>query len=124
MSLGTLRKPVFRRTTPTAACGLIAALLLWIAGCTKPLTETEQAGKALYEMHCFECHEENQLGLRKVPPKLHGLFTHHDLPDGVTPATDAAVRHVIIYGKRTMPAFNGRITDAQVAELIAYLHRK
>lgn len=124
MSLGTLRKPVFRRTTPTAACGLIAALLLWIAGCTKPLTETEEGGKALYEIHCFACHEENQSGLRKVPPKLHDIFSRRYLPDGTTPATDVAVREVIIYGKRTMPAFNGRLSQAQIVDLIAYLHRK
>jgi Cytochrome C oxidase, cbb3-type, subunit III len=48
----------------------------------------------------------------------------NDLPDGATPATDAAVRQVIIFGKRTMPPFNGRLSDIQVAELIAYLHRK
>jgi len=126
MSLGTLRKPGFGRMIPTAAGGLIAwtALLLWTTSCTKPLTETEEGGKALYEIHCFECHEENQLGLKKDPPRLHDLFSHRYLPDGTTPATDAAVREVIICGKRTMPAFNGRLTDPQVADLIAYLHRK
>jgi mono/diheme cytochrome c family protein len=106
--------------------GLFAGtmLLMWATSCSRPLTESEQAGKALYEMHCFECHEENDLGLKKAPPKLHDLFSHQDLPDGTTPATDANVRQVIIYGKRTMPAFNGRLSDAQIAELIAYLHRK
>jgi mono/diheme cytochrome c family protein len=101
-----------------------SALLLWVPGCSKPLTQTEADGKDLYEIHCYECHDENQLGLKKVPPKLHDVFSAHFLPDGTTPATDAAVRQVIVYGKRTMPPFNGRLSDDQIADLIAYLHRK
>jgi len=100
------------------------ALVLWTTSCSKPLTEAQEGGKALYELNCYECHEENQLGLKKAPPRLHDIFSHQDLPDGTTLATDANVRQVIIYGKRTMPAFNGRLSDAQIADLIAYLHRK
>ena len=126
MSLRTRRRELIGRSVLGLSLVLLTGttLLFWATSCSKPLTETEQAGKALYEIHCFECHEENDLGLKKVPPKLHDLFSHQELPDGTTPATDAAVRQVIVYGKRTMPAFNGRLSDAQVAELIAYLHRK
>jgi len=125
MSLRTRRRERIGRSVLGLSLGLFAGTTLpfWTASCSKPLTETEQAGKALYEIHCFECHEENDLGLKKAPPKLKGLFSHQSLPDGATPATDAAVRQVIVYGKRTMPAFNGRLSDAQMAELIAYLHR-
>lgn len=102
-----------------------SVLLVFAAGCNQPpLTRTESAGKDLYEIHCYECHDENDLGLKKVPPKLHDVFAQKDLPDGTTPATDAAVREVIVYGKRTMPAFNGRLTDEEIADLISYLHRK
>ncbi len=126
MNLRRRRRELNGRSVSGLSLGLIFAtiLLFWATSCSKPLTETEQAGKALYEIHCFECHEENDLGLKKAPPKLHDLFSHQDLPDGTTPATDAAVRQVIVYGKRTMPAFNGRLSDAQIAEMIAYLHRK
>jgi len=102
-----------------------SVLLGFAAGCNQPpLSPTESAGKDLYEIHCYECHDENDLGLKKVPPKLHDVFAHRDLPDGTTPVTDAAVRQVIVYGRRTMPAFNGRLSDEQIAELISYLHRK
>ena len=105
---------------------ITGSVLLGIAaGCNQPpLSPTESAGKDLYEIHCYECHDENDLGLKKVPPKLHDVFAHKVLPDGTTPATDAAIRQVIIYGKRTMPAFNGRLSDEQIADLISYLHRK
>lgn len=46
------------------------------------------------------------------------------LPDRTTPAANASVRQVIIYGKRKVPAFNGRLNEKQIDELLAYLHRK
>jgi mono/diheme cytochrome c family protein len=102
-----------------------SVLLGFAAGCNQPpLSPTESAGKDLYEIHCYECHDENDLGLKKAPPKLHDVFAHKVLPDGTTPATDAAVRQVIVYGKLTMPAFNGRLSGEQIADLIVYLHRK
>ena len=46
-----------------------SVLLIFAAGCNQPpLTPTESAGKDLYEIHCYECHDENDLGLKKVPP--------------------------------------------------------
>jgi len=108
-------------------CVGIAAYCIFltsVVSCAKPLTENEEVGKELYDIHCSECHDENQSGLKKVPPKLHDLFAHNMLPDGTSPATGEAVRQVIIHGKRTMPAFNGRLTEGQVEDLVAYLHRK
>jgi len=108
-------------------CGGIGAYCIFLTSmisCTKPLTESEEIGKELYDIHCSECHDENQLGLKKVPPKLHDVFSYSMLPDGTTPATGEAVRQVIIHGKRTMPAFNGRLTGEQVEDLVAYLHKK
>lgn len=101
-----------------------AVVMVSTISCNKPLTEAEQDGKALYDMHCAQCHDENELGLKKVPPKLNGIFSRKTLPDGTTPATDAAVLEIIIKGKRTMPAFNGRLNEDQVSDLIAYLHKK
>ena len=98
--------------------------LFLMTSCTKPLTENEQMGRVLYDVNCSECHDIDQSGLIKKPPNLHNLFSRNTLPDGITPATDAAVRQVIINGKRTMPAFNGRLSEEQVTELLAYLHRK
>jgi len=113
-----------------SAYGFVASALLGalpitcMLGCSKTLNQSEMRGASLYTMHCYDCHEENQLGLKKVPPKLHRLFSSRFLPDGSTPATDESVRDVIVNGKRTMPAFSGRLSDRQIADLIAYLHRK
>jgi mono/diheme cytochrome c family protein len=56
----------------------------------------------------------------KEPPKLNGLFTSKTLPSGA-PATDEQVHKVIIEGLRTMPAFDRRLSEKDVRDLIAYL---
>jgi len=103
---------------------LCSASLSFVSGCSKTLSASEKRGESLYTFNCYECHEENQLGLIKEPPKLHRLFSHRYLPDGTTQASDESVRQVIVYGKRTMPAFNGRLDNDQIDDIIAYLHRK
>jgi mono/diheme cytochrome c family protein len=104
----------------------LVGLAIWVgglAGCrsVRPLTAQEAAGKQLYSVRCAHCHEDNDLGLKKVPPDLHGVFGRSTLPSGA-PATDAEVRRVVLSGKEMMPSFAGRFTDEQMAALLAYLH--
>jgi mono/diheme cytochrome c family protein len=102
---------------------MAAALgILW-AGChsAPALTSQEAEGKHLYQARCAHCHEDNDLALKKVPPDLHGVFEHKNLPSGI-PATDAAVRQNVLTGRGMMPGFAGRFDDVQMAALLAYLH--
>jgi len=91
-----------------------------LAGCRHALTPQQAEGKLLYDTRCAHCHEDNDLGLKKVPPNLHGVFTHATLPNGA-PATDAEVEKVVLAGKGLMPAFAGRFTKEQIDALIAYM---
>jgi mono/diheme cytochrome c family protein len=96
---------------------------LVLAGChSQPsLTPQEVEGKHLYQVRCAHCHEENDLGLKKIPPDLHALFDRKTLPSGIS-ATNEAVRQNVLTGRGMMPAFAGRFTDEQMAALLAYLH--
>lgn len=111
----------FRICSATALC---VGLACSIAGCRSKaaLTPQEAEGKHLYDVRCAHCHEENDLGLKKVPPNLRGVFDRATLPSG-TPATDAEVAKVVNGGKGMMPAFDGRFTDEQMSDLLAYLHK-
>jgi mono/diheme cytochrome c family protein len=104
---------------------LLAAICrIVLAGChssSPSLTPQEAEGKHLYLVRCAHCHEENDLGLKKIPPDLHGIFARKTLPSGI-PATDEAVRQNVLAGKGMMPGFAGRFTDEQMAALLAYLH--
>ena len=96
--------------------------MIVVTGChsAPALTAQQAEGKHLYTIRCAHCHEENDLALKKVPPDLHGMLKRSTLPSGA-PATDDAVRGVVLAGKGMMPSFAGRFDDAQMAALIAYL---
>lgn len=98
-------------------------LALALAGChhKQALTGQQAVGKKLYDVRCAHCHEDNDLGLKKVPPDLHGVFNHAALPSGA-PATDVQVAQTVLAGKGMMPSFAGRFTTAQMEALLAYLH--
>jgi len=49
------------------------------------------------------------------------LFQLKSLPSGA-PATDAQVRKTIIEGRGTMPAFDQRLSEEEVDDLVKYLH--
>jgi mono/diheme cytochrome c family protein len=104
--------------------GIAAWLCVYQAGChsTPSPTPQEAEGKHLYEERCAHCHEDNDMGLKKAPPNLHGLFViRKTLPSGA-PATDAAVRQTVLEGKGMMPSFASRFNEEQMGALLAYLH--
>ena len=55
--------------------GFAAGLYIVQAGChsAPTLTPQEAEGKHLYQVRCAHCHQDNDLGLKKVPPDLHGI---------------------------------------------------
>lgn len=101
----------------------LAVALLATTGChsKNALTPQQAEGKHLYDVRCAHCHDDNDLGLKKVPPNLHGLFSRPTLPSGL-PATDQTVEREVLSGRGMMPAFQGRFTSEQMAALLAYLH--
>jgi mono/diheme cytochrome c family protein len=111
------------------ACGLgIAAALAIVnslggrgAPASVQLTPVQDYGRSLYNGNCAACHEVNQLNLTKVPPNLHVIFAQGHLSSGV-PATDDAVRQLILHGKDAMPSFDRRLTPSDIDAIIAYLH--
>ena len=103
--------------------GLIAGLAL-LAGCSwsgDRLTDEETQGRALFLLHCADCHQAAHPELHKQPPKLEGLFQSKTLPSGAL-ATDEQVRKTIIEGRGTMPAFDQRLSENDVDDLVKYLH--
>lgn len=101
----------------------LIALSFAFAGChsADSLTPQQAEGKHLYDVRCAHCHEDNDLALKKVPPNIHHVFAHANLPSGA-PATDVNVERVVLNGKGMMPAFTGRFTQEEMNDLLAYLH--
>jgi mono/diheme cytochrome c family protein len=84
------------------------------------LTVEEQRGRDLFQTNCAICHNAYEKEPLQGPPVV-GIFRKQELPSGM-PATDQHVHDVILLGRRNMPPFNGILDEAQVDELIAFLH--
>ncbi len=97
----------------------VSALALLLTACSP--SASAQRGQELFDLHCASCHEDPPPDLKKQPPKLEGLFQAKYLPSGA-PATDQQVRKTVIEGLRTMPAFDQRLSDQDLNDLLAYLH--
>jgi mono/diheme cytochrome c family protein len=107
--------------------GCFASLLL-AAGCKtlppgKPLsslTPEEARGHAVFVSACARCH--NAYSTEALHgPSLYGMFRKPYLPSGA-PARDDRVMEVILHGRNLMPPAGGNLTEAQLADLLRYLH--
>ena len=113
------------RKKPSRLLPLCLTLLILsgLSACSKTSSRADETrGQALYQLHCAPCHETPPPDLLKEPPKLNGLFKSKTLPSGA-PATDEQVQMVIVGGLRTMPAFEGRLQEQDIRDLVAYLHK-
>jgi mono/diheme cytochrome c family protein len=85
-------------------------------------SHAELEGEWLYENNCAECHETSHPDLLKQPPNLHGLFRRKSLPSGA-PLTSAQIRTTVLEGRGTMPAFDQRLREQDVDNLIRFLQK-
>jgi mono/diheme cytochrome c family protein len=84
------------------------------------LNPQQAAGRRVYDSRCAECHYAYSThNLRG--PSLHGLFKKQVMSSGI-PANDDRVLDIILIGRAKMPAFQNKLTQQQVDELMAYLH--
>jgi mono/diheme cytochrome c family protein len=73
-------------------------------------------GETVYFYKCWMCHNK----YAKSAPYLHDLYQRPNLVSG-KPVTDVSVTELIKKGSAAMPAFGTTVSDAEVADLIAYI---
>jgi cytochrome c len=95
-----------------AAC---AAMLM--AGSAKAAGDAAK-GKETFEQ-CGVCHNVDT-DEKKMGPSLKGLFKKEKLKNGKA-VTEANVKAIINAGGGGMPAYADMLTDAEKADVIAYL---
>lgn len=84
------------------------------------LTPQQAQGRRVYDQRCAECHYAySTRGLRG--PSLNGLFKKPFMKSGI-PANDDRVTDIILLGRAKMPAFQQKLTQQQLDDLMAYLH--
>jgi mono/diheme cytochrome c family protein len=84
------------------------------------LNPQQVAGRRVYDARCGDCHYAySKRDLRG--PSLHGLFKRQFMTNGI-PANDDRVTDIILLGRSKMPAFQQKLTQQQLNDLLAYLH--
>jgi mono/diheme cytochrome c family protein len=109
---------------------LAAAILIWLTSCpvwaqsaadisAAPTFSTgfkfaEQSGESLYKSVCQACHMPNAAGATGAAA-YPSLAADPALMDRGYPA------YVVIFGKRSMPAFGEMMSDTQVTAVVNYV---
>jgi mono/diheme cytochrome c family protein len=84
------------------------------------LNAPQSAGRRVYETRCADCHFA-YIGRNLKGPSLQGLFKKPFMKNGM-PANDDRVSDIVLLGRAKMPAFQNKLTQEQMDELMAYLH--
>jgi mono/diheme cytochrome c family protein len=115
------------RTSPRSAILTpigIALSLLCLAACpltaaTPPARASTAAvkhGEAIFHQRCILCHNKKPGDTTPFgPPNLYQVFGEKPL------LTTQQAEQIITHGKGQMPSFNGVLTHADMADVIAYL---
>lgn len=95
---------------------LIVGLLL--AG--SALAQDAAAGKSVFASKCVICHGADGAGKTSIGKNLNIKDLHSA---EVQKMSDADLKAVISNGKNKMPPFKGKITDAQLNDVLAYVRQ-
>src|SRR5260370_40693685 len=96
-----------------------AVMILGLAALAPAQKKGDQAkGKEVFEQ-CAVCHNVDT-DEKKIGPSLKGLFKHDKLKSGKK-VTDETVKAVINAGGNGMPAYADLLSEAEKANVLAYL---
>lgn len=94
------------------------ALLIVLAAVTASAAPQDQSGRSLFNSTCASCHGQNE-----TPTAVGKSLNAPDLGSkAVQNRTDAELQQIVTNGKGNMPPFNGRLSEAQINSLVAYIH--
>lgn len=97
------------------SCG--ASSLLILAASAPGFAQT--SGADIYKAKCQMCHAVD--GSANTPAGKAMKARPLNSPD-VLKESDADLIVIIQKGKNKMPAFSGKLTDAQITDVLAYIH--
>ena len=120
------------RRSGLARAGALALCFLGTAMAetgVKPDPAAVARGSALYETHCITCHRKNGVGQPRVPWGIRRPDLIEAMPlDETSHAwhhSDEQLVETILDGtertRRRMPVFRGFLSEADAADLVAYL---
>jgi cytochrome c6 len=103
---------MLKRITHAVAIGLVVLV-------ARVTSLAEAPGADIYKAKCQMCHGADGLG--NTPAGKAMKARPFNAPD-VLKESDTDLTAVIKSGKNKMPAFAGKLSGAQIADLVAYIH--
>ena len=94
---------------------LVIALILFSSAV---LASAQSGGKSIFASKCALCHGPDGRGNTSIGKSLKIADLHSDV---VQKMSDADLKTVISNGKNKMPPFKGKLTDAQINDVISYI---
>jgi len=85
------------------------------------LNPQQAAGRKIYDNECDRCHEPYSTKGKKGPG-LKGVFKNKYLSMSGLPANDERVTDIIRLGRHEMPAYNQKLSQEEIEDLLAYMH--
>jgi cytochrome c6 len=82
------------------------------------LAAAQNPGKAIFTSKCAICHGPDGQGTTSIGKSLKIADLHSA---DVQKLSDADLKTVITNGKNKMPPFKGKLTDAQMLQVISYI---
>lgn len=93
-------------------------LLLGLIGFCAEVSPAQSPGETLFKTKCAACHGPDGKGEVAMGKKLGA----HDLNSAeVQKQSDAQLMEVVTKGKNKMPAYDGKLSKEQIAQLVAYI---
>ena len=89
-----------------------------------PWERSKHRGQDLYREHCIVCHDIDKEKTKKSGPSLHRLFKNDKLPLTGAKPTREYLTVKIKFGGQLMPPFVKKMSDAEIATVIAYIETK
>ena len=94
------------------------ALLVVLPAMTASAAPQDQGGQTLFKNTCASCHGQNG-----TPTAVGKSLNAPDLGSkAVQNRADEELQQIVTNGKGNMPPFSGRLSEAQINSLVAYIH--
>ena len=93
-------------------------LLAGLIGFCATASSGQSAGETLFKTKCAACHGPDGKGEVPIGKKLGARNLSSTDVQG---QSDAQLTDVVTKGKNKMPAYDGKLTKEQIADLVAYI---
>lgn len=94
---------------------LLIALILFSS---VVFASAQSGGKNIFASKCALCHGPDGRGNTSIGKSLKIADLHSD---AVQKLSDADLKTVVTTGKNKMPPFKGKLTDAQIGDVVSYI---